>query len=474
MSRQRLPSTTVVGLQGKPSPASLGREATVEIVEALDVATVWSGHPVGFHLLTHRDRQFAAFYDGERRLTIAARRLTEVRWELARLPTSLGWDSHNSVVMAIDADHQIHVSGNMHRAPLVYFRTSAPLDIHSFRAVPAMVGRDEQRCTYPEFFRGPSGDLVFAYRDGTSGDGNHIFNVYDRGRRTWTRLLPTPLLAGQGRRNAYPVGPISGPDGWWHLVWVWRERYDASANHDLSYARTRDLVRWETAAGVPLDLPITLATSDIVDPVPIGGGMINNNTKVGFDSAGRPVIAYHKFDEDGHTQLYNARFERGAWRISRASDWSYRWAFAGAGTLVFEIQVHPVQVEHEGTLLQPFTHIKYGRAAFRLDEATLRPLGIVEAPRDFPRELEAVQSAVPGMQVRWATDSGHGPDPTIRYMLRWETLEANRDQPRATIPPPTTLRLYGVRRAAGRASRRGREPAAPPRSPRRRRRPDSR
>src|SRR5262249_39649324 len=154
---------------------------------------------------------------------------------------------------------------------------------------------------------------IFFYRDGESGNGNHIFDVYDLASRTWRRLLGTPLTDGEGLRNAYPVGPIQGPDGYWHLVWVWRESPDASTNHDLSYARTRDLLHWESGAGQTLTLPIRLATSDIVDPVPSGGGMINNNTKVGFDSQNRPVIAYHKYDASGNTQLYNARFENGRW-----------------------------------------------------------------------------------------------------------------------------------------------------------------
>jgi hypothetical protein len=41
----------------------------------VDVAPVWAGHPVGFDLLTHGDRQFVAFYDAERNMTVAARTL---------------------------------------------------------------------------------------------------------------------------------------------------------------------------------------------------------------------------------------------------------------------------------------------------------------------------------------------------------------------------------------------------------------
>jgi len=48
---------------------------TPEAVEAADVAPVWAGHPVGFHLLTHGDHQFVAYYDDQRRMTVAQRRL---------------------------------------------------------------------------------------------------------------------------------------------------------------------------------------------------------------------------------------------------------------------------------------------------------------------------------------------------------------------------------------------------------------
>jgi hypothetical protein len=31
-------------------------------------------------------------------------------------------------------------------------------------------------------------------------------------------------------------------------------------------------------------------------------------------------------------------------------------------------------------------------------------------------------------------------------MLRWETLDSNRDMPRSPILPPTRLRLYGFKK----------------------------
>ena len=42
-----------------------------------------------------------------------------------------------------------------------------------------MTGKDEDDVTYPEFYRMPDGDLLFAYRSGASGRGNLVLNRYD-------------------------------------------------------------------------------------------------------------------------------------------------------------------------------------------------------------------------------------------------------------------------------------------------------
>jgi hypothetical protein len=219
-----------------------------------------------------------------------------------------------------------------------------------------------------------------------------------------------------------------------------------ATNHDLSYAKSQDLVHWQSASGRALTLPVTLATGDIVDPVPAGGGMINNNTKIGFDAQNQPIIAYHKFDAAGNTQLYNARFENARWTPHQASQWNYRWAFGGQGTLVFQIEVEEAKLQRNGDLTQTWYHMQYGGwGAFRLDPATLAQTAVIDPPLPYPKALDTPESTTPGMVVRWASDSGHGPDPDIVYMLRWETLESNQDQPRAVIPPPTRLRLYAIR-----------------------------
>ena len=434
---------------GAPADAPIPVLRRAVAVETLDIAPVWAGHPVRFALLTRAPFQFVAFYDDQRRLTLAQRRLDERQWTLSTLPDRTGWDSHNYVALAADDEGYLHLSGDMHAVPLKYFRTVKPLDASTFERATPMVGPNEQRATYPHFFRGAKKELVFTYRDGHSGNGNQIFDAYDAGTRTWKRLFDGPLTDGEGKRNAYFDGPILGPDGYFHLAWVWRESPDAASNHDLSYARSRDLVHWESGGGGALTRPITLETSDIVDPVPPKGGIINGNTRVGFDQQGRVTISYHKHDAAGNTQPWTARLEQGKWKLYQITDWPYHWDFGGGGSLVFAISLGPVHRENDGRLTQTFGHAEFGSGTWLIDPRTLRATGKVQC-QETPPELGRVEASFPGLRVRWASDSGDSGAPGLAYKLRWETLDANRDQPRSgALPPPSTLRLILIKTSGG-------------------------
>jgi hypothetical protein len=424
-----------------------GRAQGIEsTIRTLDVDTVWSGHPVGFALLTCGQRQLVAFYDAERRMTIALRSLSDSQWQLVRLPSVLGWDSHNYITMAVDDDGQIHVSGNMHCRPLVYFRTTRPYDTTSFRQIPAMVGRNEQQCTYPRFLRGNREELIYTYRDGRSGNGDQYWNQYDPKTQTWRRLIEAPLFAGGGKMNAYFTGPERDRTGAFHICWVWRDTPDCATNHDLCYARSKDLMHWERSDGQPLVLPITLATAEVVDPVSPGGGLLNGNTKIGFDAESRPVISYHKFDGQGKTQLYNARREAAGWKTYQTSTWDYRWEFRGGGSIHSEIGFGPVVAESGGSLSQTFHHVKEGSGNWKLDPKTLQALGQAPPRNQLPKDFSRVDSTWPGMSVRTASDTGKSDQPNVRCVLRWETLPANRDRPRPDpLPPPSMLRLCELR-----------------------------
>jgi len=414
--------------------------------EGLLVDRVWAGHSVGFALLTVPPRQYAAYYNADRELIVAQRDLDSDTWARHKLPEKLGWDSHNSIVLVEDSAGHLHLAANMHVDPLRYYRTEEPGEAGTLVRVRAMTGREEERVTYPQFLTGPDGTLVFTYRDGGSGRGNQIYNRYDTETRTWSRLLDTPLTDGEGKRNAYFDGPRLGPDGFYHLCWVWRDTPDCATNHNVSYARSRDLVQWERSDGTAYTLPITFDEAEIVAPVPPGGGLINGNARLGFDLAQRPVVSYHKHDEEGHTQAYAARLEDGAWRHRQLSDWSYRWDFSGGGTIHFEIRIQPVRVV-EGRLELAYSHAEEGSGRWILDPDSL---AVVETlpptPPVQPAALRGPTSDFPGMGVRWGGDSGRAAEPGLRYFLRWESLGPNRDRPRPEPwPEPSALTLHGFR-----------------------------
>lgn len=427
-----------------------------KVLERIDVEPVFAGFPVGivggpagFSLYTQGKWQFVAYYDANRNMRVAARRLDEQGWEYVTLPEKIDWDSHKYVTLTVDKAGYIHLAGNMHDDQLRYYRTAKPFDITTFRRIRAMVGQNEDRCTYPRFIHGPHGELIFTYRYGKSGAGDQIFNVYDLKTKTWRRLLDKPLFSGEGRRSVYFRGPKLGPDGYFHLCWVWRDTGDCATNHSLSYARSRDLVHWETSWGKPLELPITYSEAEIVDPVPVREGLINNNTYIGFDTQGRVIISYQKYDEKGMTQIYQARLENSGWKIYQTTDWNHRWELSGGGSIVFELRFGPVTMDDYGQLIQWYKHVKYGTGTFILDEATLRPIGQVKGRVEYPGYLELPESRFPGMQVNWAEDDGLEVNKGIRFVLRWETLPENRDQPReGPLPAPTMLRVYKLTNGA--------------------------
>lgn len=430
--------------------AGAATAAETRVDKVLPVAPVWSGHPVGFCLLTVDDRQYVAFYDADRRMTVASRDLGSDRWEFTRLDETVGWDSHNYITMACDQTGRLHLAGNMHGVPLVYFRTETPHDITTFQRIEKMVGQREKRCTYPKFMRGPEDELIFVYRDGSSGNGDRLWNVYDPGTQTWRRLIDVPLTSGQGKMNAYPFGPVRDAEGVYHMIWVWRDTPDCATNHDLSYARSRDLVHWTDSTGRPLELPITIDTGEVIDPVPAGGGILNSTIRLGFDTQDRPVASYHKFAEDGSTQLYNARLEKDGWRIYQTSDWTGRWEFGGGGSIGTKINFSPVRVDEQGRLVQEFQHFEHGSGMWVLDEETLQPVERLPRPRLLPKEIAGVRSDFPGMSVRVARDSGSSGETDVEYLLRWETLGQNRDRPRPEPwPEPTMLELIKLRTGSG-------------------------
>ncbi len=437
-----------------------GQAETLRIQQRQTVDQVWAGHPVGFALLTDadRERQYVGYYDVERNLVIASRSLDSEKWAKQVLPTNVGWDSHNSIVLALDREGQLHVSGNMHASPMIYFRTTKPGDVTTLTRIPNMVGLDrEQRVTYPRFISLKDDTLIFTYRDGKSGSGDQIFIHYDEASMKWHPLLDTSLFSGvrpaniprplhdqDDMMNAYPVGPTLGLDGFWHMTWVWRDTYRAETNHDLSYARSRDLIHWETVDGKAITLPISLDTPGlIIDPIPAMGGIINGSGQFGFDDQNRIIVSYHKFDEKGATQIYLARAENGQWKIRRLTNWTYRWYPEGGGSLpTGDVAASAVKYDPSVGLYLSLRNTHHSGGLFRIDSNTLA-LGDKIPNEDIPSRLPVELSRGVRSELQRRSTADIGTSPTgLRYLLQWQTQPANRDRdPGTPIPEPSDLEL---------------------------------
>jgi len=424
---------------------------TETIVQIIKIDSVWAGHPVGFCLYTHQSRQYIAYYNAERRTVVGQRNLTEDKFQLHVLPattretaggtsTVVGWDSHNFLTIGIDKDGYIHLSGNVHVHPLTYFRSTKPNDISTLKQIFSMVGTEEKRTTYPHFMLSREDELLYHYRDGGSGNGNEIYNIYNTETKTWKRLLDVPLTDGQGLMNAYQTQPTLMKDGWYHMYWVWRDTPDCSTNHDLSYMKSPDLKNWFDAFGNQVQLPATLdKKSLIVDPIPVEGGIINLAAKMVLDEENNPVFVYHKFDEKGNTQFYSAKIQNNKWIYKQLTNWDYRWFFSGNGSINSDILLQRFNERNDRNYELDYWHIKYGNGTILLN-SKFENIGKVLKPEPLHANLK-VEGDFPGLLIQTSGDIGDVENKGSRYILKWETIKRNRDRAPA-LPWPGASQLY--------------------------------
>ena len=458
------------------------------VEKKLDVGLTWSVHRTAEpQLYTRGGYQYVAYYDDERQLRLAQRELGSDEWTERRFPVRTRWahGGHARVTLAVDVNGHVHLAAyrrDLSEQPpsppgSIYFRSKKPHDPQSMERMP-MVDAQEPSPHYPRFIEDAEERLYIQYRVGMSGSGLWRWNAYDAERQTW-RTMPV-LLDGEGERGAYG-GPVLGPDGRWHCMWVWRETADASTTHTVNYMVGDDLLNWETAGGEPVELPATVSdTQAVVDPVGMRLGLVNSRTELGWDSQDRPIISYHKYDNEGDSeiydtfsgqgmisktmheargmsQIYNARYENGRWRIVQATDWDFRWHFQGGGALVGSaVNLSAPEPAGEGVLHQRVWSAKHGWQRLTLDEKTLEPIEAhdiaeLDDPADGLQTWQRRRSVpesdfdVRPMRVTWIADNGKGDRNGPEYWLRWEHGPGNNDRPvDKPWPDATMLRLYKV------------------------------
>ncbi|MBK1879375.1 BNR repeat-containing protein [Pelagicoccus mobilis] len=428
-----------------------------ELVNRQALDRVWSGTHVRFAFLTQGQHQYVAYYDANRQMSVIYRHGT-TPWRHYKVDSWYGWDSHNYITMELDSDGHLHLMGNMHADRPEYFRTRHAHDVRTLERIRVLENEELERFfTYPHFLKRHSGELILKYRSGGSGNGVEVYLSYNPASKVWSRLHDTPLIDGEGLMNAYVDGPMVGPDGLFHMAWIWRDTPDAGTNHDISYARSADLKSWEDSAGTPISLPITFDKSDIVDPVPARGGAINGNNKLSFDSQNRPIVAFHKFDENGNTQIFISRREADGWITRQVTRWEdFRWSFGGTGALSsFDVRIRKPILQSDGTVkvtvkkLDQWLDLILEEKTFKLIEATpafAYPPIISEVASSDDVLLNGKDSYGTELILRaQSTPAFDGAEDEIFY-ISWESQAPFRGQARDHILPPSILYLHHLKK----------------------------
>jgi hypothetical protein len=282
-------------------------------------------------LVTHKDTQYIAYYNGDGYMVVGKRKIGTAEWELKTTSHKGNTaDAHNSISIMVDGDGFLHVSWDHHNNPLRYAKSTEPGSLELCQTIP-MTGIAEKSVSYPEFFKMADGNLLFFYRDGGSGRGNLVINKYDTKTKTWTQLHDN-LISGEGQRNAYWQAVIDR-QGVIHVSWVWRENPNVASNHDLCYARSKDGgVTWERTNGKKYALPITASTAEYAYKIAERSDLINQ-TSMDVSDCGLPFIATYWRSADSPSPQYRVVFFDGKdWKMQNLALRATPFSLSGAGT----------------------------------------------------------------------------------------------------------------------------------------------
>ncbi len=273
--------------------------------------------------------QYVAYYDSVGCVVIGKRELGSQHWQLEHTGIEGGAsDAHNSISIAVDGNGLLHVAFGCHCTPLHYYVGNAPGGI---KLVPgALIGRDEEEVTYPEFYRMDNGDLLFTYRAGASMGTRMVLNRYDCALKRWQRVQDAV------------VGSHEPPDPYWqmcvdgqnelHLTWVWRGVGNVESNHDICYAWSSDGgVSWKRTDGTPYTLPIDYTSGERIAAIGPHATLINQGT-MAMGAKGEVYLAtYFRGEDDTVPQYYVFCKQDGAWSRQRISQRTENFTLDGGG-----------------------------------------------------------------------------------------------------------------------------------------------
>jgi hypothetical protein len=310
-------------------------------------------------LATFDTTQYAAYYDGDGNVILAKRTLGSDKWDIRKTQYhGNATDAHNTISIGIDGNGILHIAWDHHNNDLNYAQTKAPGSLELTDRLPTD-GNREHSVTYPEFYSLANGDLLLAYRVGSSGNGDVILKRFDAKTKAWS-TLQSNLISGKSTKgytqNAYTEMNVDA-QGTIHVGWVWRRTPNVETNHDICYARSTDGgATWTDSTGKTLTLPITDATCEVAVAIPEKSDLINQTT-LAADDAGHPYIAtYFKKPGESVAQLQVVYNDGSGWKTSQVGERKTPLNLGGGGTKAIPLSRPLVLVDKGPT---PRVHVVF-------------------------------------------------------------------------------------------------------------------
>jgi hypothetical protein len=309
-------------------------------------------------LLSHNGYQYTVYYNNDRNVCIARRKLPLGEWHEVVLPhRNTADDSHNVISMGVCAnDGTIHLAYDHHNTTLQYCRSVIGLASNpeglkwsagSFGATTSQLvaGITVPDVTYPRFISKPDGNLLFECRYKLSGDGDSYLREYSGETHQWT-LIGRYVQGMDANPNACAYINRMDYDclGRLHVSWCWRDDYSGMSNHDIFYGYSDDHGRsWKDTNGNPVALTEAINPTDSrtsgecmrqgIASLKIAGiacnrGYINQESQTG-DRQGRVHILNSYMPDDAGTDTnwstsrikarlhHRFRDADGAWKVNQ-------------------------------------------------------------------------------------------------------------------------------------------------------------
>lgn len=301
---------------------------------------------------TYNNNQYLLYVDNNNRFMMGKRELPDGDWNTSYIGVkSKTREPHWMGSMEIGPKGHIFVTFNNRSDKLKWKKSKYPEDITVWEENKTyMTEKNEDKANHDQFFRLNNGDLIFGFRDGGSGYGDWMLNKWSIEKNSW-EALHHPLISGKDKSvNAYVWNPIQSNDGTIHLFWTWRASPDASSNHNILYAQSKDNGKtWLKSNGNKYNLPINKDNAEVVDNISQNSGLHNHGWSSFDKKTHEPYVVYTKNDNEDNTQIILTHLNKNRkWEIEQVTNRNSNANIAGGTPIDYDLARPGVVVGENG------------------------------------------------------------------------------------------------------------------------------